>query len=257
MLVKSVLPSRQGTSMYQFGSYIPDHRTKFEERWGGWYVTGGNDSIRHMGNEVLADPIPAPSSETSDPPSVQPQRPELDSIDYLSPYSDIVALMVFDHQMHMTNLLIRVGWEFRVAAYGQSNTKETTASLQAMTQELVDYLLFVDEAPLPARVLGTSGFAENFSTSGLRDRRGRSLRQLDLRSRLLRYPCSYMIYTEAFDGLPAAAKEAIYRRMWQVLSGADRIQKYRRLTLPDRQAIVEILRETKDGLPDYFQRVIR
>jgi hypothetical protein len=257
LLVKSVLPSRQGTSMYQFGSYIPDHRTRFEERWGGWYVTGGGDAIRHMGNKILSDPIPAQSPDPTAPPRVQAQPLQLDSAAYLSQYSDIVALMVFDHQMHMINLLIRVGWEFRVASYDQSKPKEPAASLQQMTNELVDYLLFVEEAPLPGRVSGTSGFAEQFTASAPRDRRGRSLRELDLRSRLLRYPCSYMIYADAFDGLPAAAKEAIYRRMWQILSGAARGQRYARLNLPDRRAIVEILRETKKGLPDYFQPVTR
>ena len=187
---------------------------------------------------------------------MQPQPPQLNSGAYLSPYSDIVALMVFDHQMHMTNLLIRVGWEFRVAADDQSNTKET-AKLDQMTNELVDYLLFVEEAPLPAPVLGTSGFAEKFAALGPRDLRGRSLRQLDLQSRLLRYPCSYMIYADAFDGLPGAAKESIYRRMWQILSGAERDARYARLPLADRRAIVEILRDTKKDLPGTFRPVMQ
>jgi hypothetical protein len=157
----------------------------------------------------------------------------------------------------MTNLLIRVGWEFRVARYERPGVFQATAPLRAMVNELVDYLLFVDEAALPARVRGTSGFSEKFSASGPRDRSGRSLRQLDLGRRLLRYPCSYMIYAEVFDGLPAEAKEAIYARMWQVLSGEDRSQRYARLSRPDRQAIIEILRDTKKGLPDYFQRGVR
>lgn len=126
-----------------------------------------------------------------------------------------------------------------------------------MTNELADYLLFVDEAPLPSPITGTSGFAEQFSRLGPRDSKGRSLRQLDLRTRLLRYPCSYMIYTDAFEALPPAAKTAIYTRMWHVLSGADRSQQYARLSLADRQAIVEILRETKTGLPDAFNQAVR
>jgi hypothetical protein len=257
MLVKSAWPSREGVPMFQFGNYLPDHRTKLEERWGGWYVTGGDQSVRHMGNAVLVDPFEPPSPDPAATPRVQPVRLNLDPLAYLSPYSDIAALMVFDHQMHMTNLLTRVGWEFRVAASERANTNETAASLRAMTNELVDYLLFVDEAPLPSRLTGTSGFAEQFSRLGPRDGQGRSLRQLDLRTRLLRYPCSYMIYTNAFDGLPAVAKEAIYTRMWEVLSGADRSKQYSRLSLIDRRAVVEILRETKTGLPGYFQQVVQ
>ena len=70
---------------------------------------------------------------------------------------------------------------------------------------------------------------------------------------MLRYPCSYMIYTDAFDGLPDAARSAIYRRMWTVLSGEDQNPRYARLTGDDRRAIIDILRETKAGLPSYFQ----
>jgi hypothetical protein len=108
----------------------------------------------------------------------------------------------------------------------------------------VDYLLFVDEAPLDG-VTGTSGFAQSFSARGPRDSKGRSLRDLDLKRRLFKYPCSYMIYSPAFDQLPAAAKRAIYERMWAVLSGGERAPKYARLSPADRDQILEILGETK------------
>src|SRR5713226_6029921 len=115
-------------------------------------------------------------------------------------------------------------------------------------------MLFVDEAPLDGRVVGTSRFAEAFAARGPRDRSGRSLRQFDLKRRLMRYPCSYMIYSPAFDGLPDQARAAVYR-MWQILSGEDKAAKYARLSSPDRQAIVEILRQTKPDLPAYYQPV--
>jgi hypothetical protein len=108
---------------------------------------------------------------------------------------------------------------------------------------------------LSGRIEGSSSFAADFSAIGPRDTKGRSLRQLDLEKRLMRYPCSYMIYTPAFDALPPAALDAVYRRLWQVLSGEDHGQSYAHLTLPDRQAIAEILRATKAGLPAYFQAV--
>ena len=174
-----------------------------------------------MGDAVLVDPLQPPPADPAARPGIEPVRPAFGPPAYLSPDSDMAALMVFDHQMHMTNLL------------------------------------FVDEAPLPAPITGTSGFAEQFGRTGPRDGKGRSLRQLDLRTRLLRHPCSYMIYAEAFDGLPAAARDAIYARMWQILSGADRGKQYARLSLADRQAIVEILRDTRTGLPDDFQQTVR
>jgi len=110
-------------------------------------------------------------------------------------------------------------------------------------------MLFIDEPPLPSKVQGSSGFAEKFAAEGPRDRRGRSLRELDLTTRLMRYRCSYMIYSAAFDRLPVEAREAIYARTWQILSGQVVDRRYDRLTRADRQAIIQILRDTKQALP--------
>jgi hypothetical protein len=178
-------------------------------------------------------------------------RERFDAGHYLSPHSDIVALLVFEHQMHMINLLTRIGWDARMLM--SAPHPDAAAILERSASEFVDYLLFVDETPLPAAVIGTSGFAEQFAAAGPADSRGRSLRQLDLRTRLLRYPCSYMIYSEAFDVLPAPARDAIYRRMWRVLSGRDAAPKYARLPADDRRAVLEILRETKHDLPAAFR----
>jgi hypothetical protein len=114
-------------------------------------------------------------------------------------------------------------------------------------------MLFVEEAPLESRVHGLTGFAERFAGQGPRDRRGRSLREFDLRTRLMRYPCSYMIYSAAFDALPADAKDAIFGRMWEVLSGRDESPRYALLSAADRRAIIEIVRDTKTGLPAAWQ----
>jgi hypothetical protein len=120
-------------------------------------------------------------------------------------------------------------------------------------KELVDYMLFADEAPLPQPIRIATTFAERFSALGPTDRKGRSLRQLDLTRRLLRYPCSYMIYSAQFEQLPALAKKAIYSRLWTVLSGTERDRKYAYLTSADRAAIVDILRDTKPDLPKVFK----
>jgi hypothetical protein len=226
------------------GGYTTDHRSPFEERWGGWYVTGNGATLRHMGNKVF---------EGDDRPHTIPAA--FDTGAYLSPSSDIAALLVFNHQMHMMNLLTRIGWDTRAATHDQRPHR--AAALQESAKELVDYLLLVDEAPLPGRVESASGFTQKFAALGPRDRRGRSLRELDLNTRLLRYPCSYLIYSEVFDRLPAEARAAIYARTWQILSGEDKGARYARLSLSDRQAIVEILRDTKSGLPGYFQPVTR
>jgi hypothetical protein len=172
-----------------------------------------------------------------------------DSRAYLSPHSDIAALLVFDHQMRMMNLLTRLGWEARVLEHER---RLATASLDDIVNEVVDYMLFVDEAPLEP-VRGSSAFAAWFSARGPKDARGRSLRELDLERRLLRHPCSYMIYSDAFTALPDSARNAVYERLWKVLSGSDASARYRKLAASDRQAIMEILRDTKADLPSFFR----
>jgi len=268
MLVRSVVTASDGEAQQQFGQYVSDQRSPFEERWGGWYVTGKNISMRHMGNTMITMLQTSGPIVTNKPVTPESLKGRLDTAAYLSPYSDIVALMVFEHQMHMMNLITRIGWEARYAEYSEHvkgpmlpespSQAPTIPNLTDTARELVDYLLFVDEVPLPTRVQGTSGFTERFSARGPSDSKGRSLRQFDLERRLMRYPCSYMIYSPAFDALPDAARMAIFQRMWQILSGREsKDARYARLSLADRQAVVEILRETKKDLPSYFQATIR
>jgi len=132
-------------------------------------------------------------------------------------------------------------------------TKETAVSLQDGAREVVNYLIFVDEAVIKDKITGSTSFAAEFAEQGPGDKKGRSLRQLDLSGRLMRYWCSYMIYSKQFDGLPGVAKDAVYRRTWAILSGQVRDRKYSRLSVADRLAIVEILRDTKPDLQVSFK----
>jgi hypothetical protein len=236
-----------------------DQTDPLKQRFGGWFVTGSTGSARHMGNDVAA--LDGKSSR-----ELSSVEGLFDADGYRALSSDVVAQLVLTHQAGMTNLLTRAGWEARALdpslhpPYTADPAQEASIAsvMNGIASEVVDYLLFVDEAKLPERVRGGSGFAERFSSSGPRDRKGRSLYELDLNRRLLRYPCSYLIYSPSFDALPARAKDPIYRRMWAVLSGEEQDQRYRdALPLADRRAIVEILRETKKDLPSYFQDVTR
>ena len=252
MVMLSVYPDAGGTPMFAAGTFVTDHRSPIQQRWGGWYVSGASGSARHLGNAVYSDPQnprPSPDSPRSNPQSL---RGRFDTTAYLTPYSDIVALMTFEHQMRMVNLLTRVGWEIRYAVYGEQRGTVshdfTLRRLRETANEIVDYLLFIDEAPLDGKIQGSSGFAEKFASAGPFDRKGRSLRQFNLEKRLMRYPLSYMIYSPAFDALPAESKGSIVQRLWQVLRGEDHGAKYARLSSADRQAVVEILRDTKTDL---------
>ena len=243
--IGSVFPGVDGTTMYG-PAYTTDHRSPFEIRWGGWFVTGTHHATRHMGNAVAKDPADLTSMITPESVHVTSLEGRFDPTGYLSLNSDLVALLAIEHQAKMLNLITRVGWEARIGE------KESGRTIDQAAAELVDYLLFIDEAPLPGPIAGTTKFAEVFAAKGPRDSRGRSLRDLSLDTRLLRYPCSYLIYSEPFDGMPAKAKTAIYARMWEILSGQERDQRYAVLTPADRRAILEILSETKPDAAAFF-----
>jgi hypothetical protein len=230
------------------------HGSPLEQRWGGWWVTGVHGGARHMGNVPV---MPADKGRgIPNPTRALPSVAGLfDPKGFASLHSDVVALLVLEHQAHMTNLITRIGWEARVAAAEPS--ADAAARVREAAVDVVDYLLFIDEAPLAGPVTGSSAFSQVFTARGPKDGRGRSLRDLDLQRRLFRYPCSYMIYTGAFEALLPSARDAVYARMWDVLSGRAREPRYRRLALADRRAIVEILRDTKRDLPAAFNAAIQ
>ena len=235
---------------YAFG-FTTDHRSPFVQRWGGWFVTGDHGGAAHMGN-VPVVPADRERLALDDPMAPLPSVGGLfGTSGYRSEHSDLAALLVLAHQTHMVNLITRTGWEALVAA--SQGIEGAADRVRDAARDLVDYLLFVDEALLPAPVVGSSGFSEHFSAQGPRDARGRSLHALDLERRLLEHRCSYMIYAPAFDALPPAALDAVYARLWAVLSGEEAGERYASITADERRTIIEILRDTKDNLPDYFQ----
>jgi hypothetical protein len=230
--VSSVFPSASGVPDPD-GAIVTDHRTPFADRWGGWYVTGTHGSERHRGNAVARNPAEPTVLEQEGTQNLTTLNGRFDTAAHLSPLSDIVALMTFEHQTQMTNLLTRVGWEARIGA----------PRLDARVDEVVRYMLFLDEAPLPGPIKGVSTFSQTFAARGPRDRRSRSLRDFDLQRRLFRYPLSYMIYSAAFDALPEDVRGKVYRRLYETLQD---------VRPAERTAILEILRETKSDLPPYF-----
>jgi hypothetical protein len=254
MYVGSVIPGPTGAPLGDASAIITDHRTPFRDRWGGWYVTARRGEERDRANAVASNP--------ADPETlVRESRQNLTSVPglfdrsaYLSATSDIVALMTFEHQTQMTNLITRVSWEWRMTQAGRGDAAGTT--LDADVEDLVAYMLFAGEAPLKESIEGVSSFTRTFSERGPRDHRGRSLRDFDLRTRLFRYPLSYMIYSAGFDALPDAIRERVYHRLFDVLSGADRSRTFAHMSAADRRAILEILRDTKKGLPDYFREAM-
>ena len=249
MLARSVAADGNGRILPQLANFITDDRSPLEERWAGWFVTGSTGAVRHLGNLDAVIGTAAETMAVSHATSVQSLADAGNLTGYLTPYSDVAALLVFNHQTRMVNLLTRTAWEVRIAEADRADVQKIARDAAV---QLVDALLFVDEASLSGPIAGSSGFAAAFAARGPADSMGRSLRQLDLTRRLLRYPCSYMIYAPAFDRLPAAAKSAVYQRLWDVLSGRVSDRRYARLSASDRRAVIEILRATKADLPPYI-----
>ena len=234
-------------------AFVTDDRIPFAERWGGWYVTGTHGSQTHFGNNVsLIDPIHPGPPAGPESQNVTNLSELLDTSRYLEPTSDIVALMTLEHQTRMTNLLTRIGWDTRIALHDSKPVDAKHADLNAEIEELVGYMLFTDEAALKAPISGVATFTKTFPQRGPRDHMGRSLRDFDLKTRLFRYPLSYMIYSAAFDSLPDMARERIFRRLYDILTGKDQSKAFSGLEAPDRKAVLEIVRQTKPKLPAYW-----
>ncbi|MEO6808493.1 MAG: hypothetical protein ABI353_05215 [Isosphaeraceae bacterium] len=247
-LVRSLYADPGGMPIFSGGSYVTDQKSPMEHRWGGWYVTGTHGKQLHMGNILYRDRANPRRTDLKAGANVTKLNDRFDTSAYLTGHSDIVALMVLEHQTQMNNLITRAGYEARLA--GQSDDGKPSERVDEAIDGLLQYLLFSEETPLTAPVVGTSGYAKYFAALGPRDHQGRSLRDFDLKTRLFRYPCSYEIYSQAFDALPAAALDSLYHRLFEVLTGKDQSSAFAHLTPKDRKAILEILRQTKTNLPD-------
>jgi hypothetical protein len=242
-MLRSVFTRPSGTQVGGTPAFITGQESPLKDRWGGWYVTGSDGNQLHMGNVVMS------TTGSSDPIGDQ-----LDTSAYLTKTSDIVAHLVLAHQTQMHNLITQTNYQTRLALYKPPVDPD---KFERPAEQLVRYLLFANEARLEDRVVGTSGFAEEFAAKGPRDSHGRSLRDFDLRTRIFKYPCSYLIYSDAFDAIPEPAKSYIYRRLFEVLSGREQGPEYAALSKEDRRAILEILVETKLGLPEEWKRFVK
>lgn len=271
VLLRSVYSTPTGTLTPRSPSYITDQESPLKQRWGGWYVSGALGSAT-MANGIVAD-APAGAAPQGGAPQLTSLGRPYDPAAYLAPGSDQVALLVLTHQAQMHNLITLTNYQTRLALYAlqKAGTRTDGVALEALPEatrrqiekpadQLLHHLLFINETKLgldAPQVIKTSAFAREFAAQGVRDGKGRSLRDFDLHDRIFKYPCSYLVYNAAFDDLPEPAKGYIYHRLLQVLSGQDRSAEFASLAPADRQAILSILLETKPGLPAEWQDYAR
>ncbi|WP_202799919.1 hypothetical protein [Schlesneria paludicola] len=261
-LVRSVYTDREGFPVLSMGTHRVDHTLPVEKRWGGWYVTGTHGVQTHLGNLMIEKTSQRDDVDNSAGQNVTSLQARFNTKAYLTDTSDLIALFVLEHQVEGHNLITRANFQTRQALASEARLNQelgespdhrwdsANSRIRSACEALVKYLLFCDEAPLKGPMRGTTSFAEEFTHLGPRDSQGRSLRDLDLEHRLFRFPCSYLIYSRAFDELPPEAKALVWHRMEEVLSGADQSRPFSHLSLADRSAIREILCATKPGVPE-------
>jgi hypothetical protein len=269
LLVRSIFADRSGQMITSAGGFLSTHESPLKERWGGWYVTGSAGGEAHLGNTMFID------QDGKDPQPASPSRGELkdlsaviDTSAYPSPHSDIVALMVLEHQVEAHNRFTRAAYgtlralrdeKVLADAMGEKidpdhHGESTISRIKASCEPLVQYLLMCGETKLSHPITGSSSFAKDFAARGPRDSHGRSLRDLDLQHRLFRYPCSFLVYSRSMTELPSEAKKYVYHRLFEVLSGKDRSSEFAHLTSEDRTAITEFLRDTQAELRGAWAR---
>jgi hypothetical protein len=268
VLLRSIFTTPTGTQAAHTHAYITGQESPLEERFGGWYVTGVSGRPPHMGNVTAADEDDPEQLDRASGVNVTDLSKWFDISTYLTPHSDIVAQFVLAHQTQMHNLITLTNYQTRLAVYAEAQkNKETGASAEKLSEaarrqyerpaeELVRYMLFTNEATLTDPLKGDSRFAEEFAARGPRDSKGRSLRDFDLQTRIFKYPCSYLIYSADFDALPSPAKDYVYRRLFEVLTGREQGPEFAKLTGEDRRAILEILVATKPGLPPDWKEYV-
>ncbi|QDV58304.1 hypothetical protein [Rosistilla oblonga] len=262
-LVRSVYPDSDGQPILGSGTFTTDQTSPLEERWGGWYVTGQHGTMRHMGNMLFSE-AESREPELDRGANLQTLDTLLSTNRYLSPHSDIVALMVLEHQTQMHNAIAAANYETRQALHQsfQMNkflereeghiSESANRRIDASAERVLRYLLMRDEFELSDRVAGSSTFAKDFMDRGIKDSKGRSLRDLDLKQRLFQYPCSYLIYAPAFDGLPDQVRTRVLDKLAGILQGTVESPDDEHLTPEMRKQILEILRDTK---PEFASRL--
>jgi hypothetical protein len=243
-IMRSVIADRHGYPVSSDHGGTTDS-TPVPERWGGWYVTGtipaahlGNVFAPALAGEMGNVQVYLTKAKLASSGTVTDLSGRFDTEPYLAPHSDAVALLVLAHQTYVHNLITAAGYQAR-------STPDEPMRIDGAAERLVRAMLMAREAALPGAVSGTSSFAAEFAKAGPHDRRGRSLRDLDLAHHVFRYPLSYLIYSESFDALPQVVKTYVYRRIREVLSGQDQRPEFAHVTPDDRAAILEILSDTR------------
>lgn len=249
LLVRSVFADEGGHPLLHLGSFDTTHTSPLEERWGGWYVTG-RGALPHLGNRVFTEdgdlsPLPTQKDDLKD---------VINVAKYPRPTSDIVSLLVLEHQCQMHNQLTAAALNYRRSRHfsqiikPDSDPDEGSAGgvADSWAKTITEGIFYKDEADLDEGVEGDPAFQRAFAARYPKTADGKSLADFRLYGRIFKHRCSYMVYSSAFEALPPSVKKRVFAKMRAALSGQDPDINW--LSTPERKTITAILDET---LPEW------
>jgi hypothetical protein len=262
LMVRSVYPDSRGEPITSGGSHLVGHDTPLEDRWGGWYVTGRHGGVRHLGNAFAREGARGVEIDREPGANLASLDRFFATTNYLRPDSDIVALMVLEHQVMVHNRLCEGALRVRRWSHYQRQLQKEMGEpvsevpvgtalrvVNSETERILEALLFCDEAPLPpGGIQGAGDFEKAFARNRRPDPAGRSLKDFDLGTRMFAYRCSYLIYSEAFASLPPALRQSVLIRLHEMLTAETPAKRFAHLPAAERRAIREILTAT---LPEF------
>ena len=246
LFARSVSTDDKGEADLKRDSFDVDDTTPLKHRWGGWYVTGNWGGITHKGNDFYGE---------SSLEKLKGMQGRIEASRYLKDTSDIVALMVFEHQCKMHTILVESKFQYLRAKYlenalrmiGEVKDGDSSAfrSAKSHAEEIVEGLLFCGEAEIEGHgIEGDVEFSKEFTAQAKLSKSGKHLRKFRLYGRLFKYRCSYMIHSEAFAALPEVVKKLTFQRLHTVLTAAEAPEKYQHLKKKEKRTILEIIEET-------------
>ncbi len=244
LVIKSVVPGPRGGSLESFRREETGHAIPFDQRFGGWHVTGTHGIRKHWGN--LIGQLSPDGLITQDIPPGE----RFDFSRYPVPTSDILAHLLHEHQAGFVNRVVEASYRARTyhREDGATLTPDHERELDRQAEILARYLLFADEAPLPkGGIEGDPEYMKAFLKTRKKASNGLALKDFDLRTHLFRHRCSYMIYSAVFEGLPSKFKSRVYRKLGNALREDSPAKEFAYLPISEKRAIRTILRET---LPD-------
>jgi hypothetical protein len=254
VLVRSVFPDENGMPILPLGTYLIDHTSPLAERWGGYYVTG-KSSLPHLGNRTFLETDERALPDQ--PVQLATLAGRIDVSRYPRATSDIVALMVLEHQCRIHNLLTAASMNYRRASFlakaldpaSDPDLGSAGKIADAAAEKIIAALLFENEADLGEDgIEGYPAFQEAFTRRFPKSKEGRSLADFHLGTRIFKHRCSYMLYSAAFAALPARVKSALVSGLRMALETPVSSGDFPHLADSERRRIAAILADT---LPDW------